>query len=234
MGASKTFKSRRNCPSRLLSNEENTQLNEIIGAQCKSAATTVVQLFLPEPPEYTQWTKEDCGILCLIEDSNCNFWLKIFCLVRRQVIWQQKLHENVVYHAPAPYFHTVSSSNNTQIGLNFADEAEASIFLRTVRAYLLKNKANTKDDTFSVSPPKDFRLISHIGWDKRKGFILYNVDNQLIQTFLTGFCNRISNCTPKENNHQRSRPRSFKRKKISKNDISLPVDVNVIQRNSQL
>lgn len=98
----------------------------------------------------------------------------------------------------------------------------------------LNSTAYTRNDAFNVSSPKDFRLISHIGWDKRKGIVLYNVDNQLIQTFLTGFCNRISNYTPKENNHQRSRPRSFKRKKISKNDISLPVDVNVIQRNSQL
>jgi hypothetical protein len=46
MGASKTFKSRRNCPSRLLSNEENTQLNEIIGAQCKVRITAFKNLLL--------------------------------------------------------------------------------------------------------------------------------------------------------------------------------------------
>lgn len=46
MGASKTFKSRRNCPSRLLSNEENTQLNEIIGAQCKVRIAAFKNLLL--------------------------------------------------------------------------------------------------------------------------------------------------------------------------------------------
>jgi hypothetical protein len=97
----------------------------------------------------------------------------------------------------------------------------------------LNSTAYTRNDAFNVSSPKDFRLISHIGWDKRKGIVLYNVDNQLIQTFLTGFCNRISNYTPKENYQKRSRPGSFKRKKISKNDISLPIDVKVIQRNSE-
>lgn len=231
------FRSQRNYPSRLLSNDEAGQLDQLIGTHYKSTVTTVVQMFCPEPPEYTQWMKKDCGVLCLITNTTGtqNHWLKIYCLVRREVIWEHKLHDDLIYHAPTPYFHTITTSDNTQIGLNFADEDEASIFLKTARAYLVRNKALTRSGLCKgdISLPTNFRVISHIGWDRRRGFVLYNVDNQLFHTFLAGFCNRSSTHNQvQKDNRQRAQYSSFKRRTITKSDISLPIDAEVIKRNN--
>ncbi|XP_057374058.1 actin nucleation-promoting factor WAS-like [Daphnia carinata] len=225
------FRSQRNYSSRLLSSDEAAQLDQLIGTRCHSALTTVVQIFCPEPPEYTQWMKKDCGILCLITDKtdNQNHWLKIYCLVRREVIWQHKLHGDLGYRAPTPYFHTITTSDNTQIGLNFADEAEAAVFLKTARAYLVRNKALTRSGLSKedISSPTNFRLISRIGWDRRRGIVLYNVDNELLHTFLSGFCNRSQ---LQKDNRQRAQNSSFKRRTITKSDISLPIDAKVNKR----
>lgn len=90
----------------------------------------------------------------------------------------------------------------------------------------------TRNGSFKldISPPTDFRVISHIGWDQQRGFLLHNVDHQLFKTFLDGIGNRVKG---KQDLAQpfdhRSRFGSSRRKKVTKSDISLPVSVQLIQ-----
>lgn len=54
--------------SRLLSKEENALLFSFLGVKCESKATSVVQLFLTDPPHHNQWKKKDAGVMCLVKD----------------------------------------------------------------------------------------------------------------------------------------------------------------------
>ena len=104
------------------------------------------------------------------------------------------------------------------------------IFMSVIFSTVSTKTGNLNEN---ISPPTDFRLISHIGWHRIKGFTVLNADDQLVQTFLTGFCNRVNN----KPNGNYTRPQfagSFRRKnKISKNDISLPIDVKLVQQNKR-
>lgn len=137
MVTAKKVKGNKNFKSKLLSKDENSLLDRLIDPDCKvklfslkfcmrlrvisifdhinylqSIATTVVQLYLPDPPHYTQWIKKACGVLCLVEDrSDHHRSLRMYCLIRRKVIWEQKLHSRLIYRASTPFFHTLCGAD---------------------------------------------------------------------------------------------------------------------------
>ena len=108
----------------------------------QSVATAVVQLFVPEPPHYTQWMKKDCGVLCLVAEKKNKpnnqkqptLWLRIYCLIRRTTLWEQKFDGHFVYRAPTAYFHTVSAVHVSYI-LKLLGNAE---FLDRCRNFFLE------------------------------------------------------------------------------------------------
>lgn len=54
--------------SRLLSKEEHQILVGLLGLKCESLATSVIQLFLTDPPKHNQWKRRDAGVMCLVKD----------------------------------------------------------------------------------------------------------------------------------------------------------------------
>jgi len=133
-----------NKPSFLLTREENEQLFRLIGNRCKSIATAVVQVLYPSPPSYSQWNKRHCGVLCFIKDNvKRSYFFRIFCLTKQELLWEQELYNSFEYHAPRPYFHTFEG-DESRVGLNFAEQAEAEFYLAAVKDYL-KQKIDRRE-----------------------------------------------------------------------------------------
>ena len=84
----------------------------------------------------------------------------------------------------------------------------------------------------AIGRPTHFRLVSHIGWDRQKGFTLVTVDQQLMNAFLARISNYSSNGST-ESVSERCHLASFKRK-MTKSDISSPIIDNITtQKTSQ-
>ncbi|KAK4015646.1 hypothetical protein OUZ56_030621 [Daphnia magna] len=121
-----------NKPSSLLSIRENNTLFKLIGLRCNSMASAVVQVCFADPPSRSQWNLRHCGVLCFIKDNiKHSYYLRVFCLDRQSVVWEQELYSSFEYCSPRPHFHTFEG-DDCRVGLNFANDAEAEFFLMAI------------------------------------------------------------------------------------------------------
>ncbi|XP_029533942.2 actin nucleation-promoting factor WAS [Oncorhynchus nerka] len=121
------------CPvfSNLLTVRENALLFTLLGAKCKAVVSAVAQVYVSFPGRQV-WRHEGSGVVCLVEDSSQHsYFLRVYCVKRSKLLWEQELYVPFRYSAPHPYFHTFPA-NDCQAGLNFADEAEAERFCASV------------------------------------------------------------------------------------------------------
>ncbi|XP_057374296.1 actin nucleation-promoting factor WAS-like [Daphnia carinata] len=96
-------------------------------------ASAVVQVCFADPPSRSQWNLRHCGVLCFIKDNiQRSHYLRVFCLDRQSVVWEQELYSAFEYCAPRPYFHTFEG-DDCRVGLNFANDAEAEFFLMAIK-----------------------------------------------------------------------------------------------------
>ncbi|XP_025829914.1 neural Wiskott-Aldrich syndrome protein-like [Agrilus planipennis] len=111
--------------SGLLTKEENEQVFGLLGNRCQSLATTVIQLFLTQPPHHMQWIKRDTGVLCFVRDNvRKNFFFRLYCLRRNNMVWEQEMYDNMEYIAACPFFHTFEGEECI-VAFNFANTLEA-------------------------------------------------------------------------------------------------------------
>ncbi|CAB1315041.1 unnamed protein product [Coregonus sp. 'balchen'] len=121
------------CPvfSNHLTVRENALLFNLLGVQCKAVASAVAQVYV-SLPGHPVWRREGCGVVCLVKDpSQHSYFLRLYCVKRSKLLWEQELYVPFRYSAPHSYFHTFPA-NDCQAGLNFADEAEAERFCAAV------------------------------------------------------------------------------------------------------
>ena len=99
-----------NKPPSLLSLEEKGNLLRLIGSECMSMASAVVQVFLSEQGKYSQkalWNKHHCGVLCFVKDNvKKSYFFRVYCMDRLALLWEQELYSTFKYRAPKSYFHT--------------------------------------------------------------------------------------------------------------------------------
>ncbi|XP_076286940.1 uncharacterized protein LOC143212235 [Lasioglossum baleicum] len=123
----------------LLKPEENEQVFQLIGNRCQCLAAGVIQLYLTEPPIHKEWIKKTTGIITLIRDNpRRSFFLRLYCLQRRAMIWEHEVYNAMGYKAPLSYFHTFEAEEY-MAAFNFASETDAL----TLRNILL-DKLNAK------------------------------------------------------------------------------------------
>lgn len=123
-------------PSVLLSKDENDVIVRLLGNKSQSLATAVVQVYCSDPPSHTKWTKRFCGVACFVKDhGKRSYFIRVFDLDQQQLIWEQELYNHFKYKTPRSYFHTFEAET-CQIGLNFADEGEASQFQKVIQGRL--------------------------------------------------------------------------------------------------
>lgn len=70
-------------------------------------ATSVVQLYITQGPHHSQWMKKDTGVLCFVKDNvRKNYFFRIYCFKRNQMIWEHEMYNDMDYMATMPYLHT--------------------------------------------------------------------------------------------------------------------------------
>ena len=112
--------------SSLLSAEENGQVIQLLGDRCQPLVTTVVQVFQTGAPDHGSWRKRDAGVLVLVKDnSRRSYFFRLYCLSRRQLVWEHEVYSNMEYNTPKPYFH-MFEAEDCVTAFNFADDREAN------------------------------------------------------------------------------------------------------------
>ncbi|XP_068104703.1 actin nucleation-promoting factor WAS [Hyperolius riggenbachi] len=139
-----------NVPSVLLLPPENQKVFQLLGRKCTTLATTVVQLL--QAPNSDHWVKKCCGVVCLVKDNpKRSYFIRLYDITEEKLVWEQELYQQLMYHAPCPYFHTFPA-DDCQAGLNFANEEEAEAFHSIVEEKLLK-KQHRQDRHHTLPPP---------------------------------------------------------------------------------
>lgn len=125
----------------LLSAEENQMVIALVGPRCQTLATTVAQVYRSEGPGHNyRWNKRTCGVICFVKDNlRRSYFIRVYDMDRTVLVFDQEIYNQFRYKAPRPYFHTFEG-DDAQIGLNFADEAEAEIFQKTVESKLTERR----------------------------------------------------------------------------------------------
>lgn len=91
--------------------------------QCLAAG--VIQLYLTEPPLHKEWIKKTTGIITLIRDNpRRSFFLRLYCLQRKAMLWEHEVYNAMDYKAPMSYFHTFEAED-CMTAFNFASETDA-------------------------------------------------------------------------------------------------------------
>lgn len=122
--------------SDLLTIREKGVLISLLEPQCKLIKSTVAQILQAEstPGERPSWSRLECGVVCLIEDSSMHsYFLRLYCVKRAKLLWEQEMYIPFKYTAPRAFFHTFPA-DDYQVGVNFANENEAEEFHHTVEA----------------------------------------------------------------------------------------------------
>ncbi|OQV18373.1 putative Wiskott-Aldrich syndrome protein [Hypsibius exemplaris] len=121
-----------NQPSLLLNKQENELLFDVIGPRCTTLASAVVQVLFSDQGRPPRWNLYCCGVATFIKDNGKkSFFIRIFDIMERAILWEQELYHEIRYSQTLPYFHTFETDDR-QAGLNFASEDEAYHFYAMV------------------------------------------------------------------------------------------------------
>lgn len=120
--------------SDLLTIREKGILVRLLEPHFKLVKTTVAQVLQASDSESDRrsWQRLDCGVVCLVQDTSTqSYFLRLYCVQRAKLLWEQELYIPFKYTARCAYFHTFLGEAH-QVGLNFANESEAEEFQSAV------------------------------------------------------------------------------------------------------
>jgi len=160
-----------------LKKEENNILVEMLGNNSYFLAAGVAQLI--QLNSRRQWEKVDVGIVCFVKDySDRGYFLRLFDLNRRMILFEQQLDENFQARCPDNERLLTFEGNTYVYELNFALVEEARAFKTSLDKYYdyqqkykrrglqSKKKQLSKSD---IGLPTNFEHRVHVGWDPGKG-----------------------------------------------------------------
>ncbi|KAL0111648.1 hypothetical protein PUN28_013082 [Cardiocondyla obscurior] len=208
----------------LLKQEENEQVFQLIGVRCQCLAAGVIQLYLTEGPLHKDWIKKSTGIITLIRDnSRRSFFLRLYCLQRKIMLWEHEIYNSMDYKSPMPYFHTFEAED-CMAAFNFASETEA-ITLRNI----LLGKLNAKRQRRQERKAKEMQASNTLPWKNQSGMLPYSVTsgssgssgNLLNGAPATIGVNRSASSSSMYKTKKKKGEQDLKRK-LTKDDIGLP------------
>ncbi|XP_016314524.1 proline-rich protein LAS17-like [Sinocyclocheilus anshuiensis] len=145
--------------SSLLSTRENGLLFSLLSHDCSVLACGIVELVMAAPPQKKEWKSHSFGVLCLMQDKSVHStFMRLYCLKKAKLQWEQEMYTSFGYSETCPYFHTFPG-DECQIGINFADEDEAKQFYIAVQKQINDNKASHSGLTrrYSVGAVSDWK-----------------------------------------------------------------------------
>ncbi|KAL0978345.1 hypothetical protein UPYG_G00169320 [Umbra pygmaea] len=147
--------------SNLLTTRENALIVNLLGAQCKAVASAVAQVYVSLPGHQT-WRHEGSGVVCLVKDcSQHTYFLRLYCIKRTKLLWEQELYIQFQYSTPRPFFHTFAA-DDCQAGLNFADEAEAEMFSASMQTLIKQASVPNLHPSFSKLSSRQLNLSDSV------------------------------------------------------------------------
>ncbi|KAK4302747.1 hypothetical protein Pmani_025179 [Petrolisthes manimaculis] len=121
-----------NKPSAQLTRDENDLVFRLLGTRCQTLSTAVVQVFTTESPHHNTWRKKHCGVATFTKDNvRRSYYIQVYDVVAGRRVFEQELYNQFSYYASMPFFHQFEAEDSI-IGLNFADEAEANAFNQVI------------------------------------------------------------------------------------------------------
>jgi hypothetical protein len=148
MSSRATSDSRRGKPrptcekSTLLNETENAFILQNLRNRQISQATAVVELLEAHSHNSREWKRRGTGAICFVKDSSRrSYYLNFFHIVqeKQEPKWEQEIYESINVNKQRPFFLQFSASDR-QIGLNFADQGEATKVFE-----LIKEKSRPKN-----------------------------------------------------------------------------------------
>ncbi|XP_012214567.1 actin nucleation-promoting factor WASL-like [Linepithema humile] len=206
----------------LLKPEENEHIFQLIGNRCQCLAAGVVQLYLTEPPSHRDWIKKSTGIITLIRDNpRRSFFLRLYCLQRKVMLWEHEVYNSMDYKAPMSYFHTFEAED-CMAAFNFASETEA-ITLRNI----LLGKLNAKRQRRQERKAKETQPSGTMPWKNQSSLSPYNVTSSSSSNLSNGApntvgVNRSASSSSMYKTKKKKSEQDLSRRKLTKDDISLP------------
>lgn len=146
-----------------LSIRENGLLFNLLNQECNVLACGIVQLVIADPPKERKWKIHSSGVACLLQDkTKHSAFIRLYCLKKAKLLWEQELYTPFVYSEACPFFHTFSG-DECQAGLNFAKEEDAKQFYIAVQKQISDSKAHpVLVRSYSVSGLKE-KLENSLG-----------------------------------------------------------------------
>ncbi|XP_034947337.1 neural Wiskott-Aldrich syndrome protein-like [Chelonus insularis] len=144
----------------LLKPEENEEIFRLIGNRCQCLAAGVIQLYLTEAPTHREWIKKNTGVITLIRDNpKRSYFLRLYCLQRKAMLWEQELYNSMDYNAPMAYFHTFEGED-CMAAFNFANETEAMIMRNVIIERLNSNKQRRQERKAKMEAEAQQRVVT--------------------------------------------------------------------------
>nr|CAD7571384.1 unnamed protein product [Timema californicum] len=177
-------------------------------------ATAVVQLFLTDPPDHSAWRRRDSGVLCLVKDNQRrSYFFRLFCLSRRQMVWEHEVYNTMDYKSPKPFLHTFEAEECIA-AFNFAQEEEA-IVLRNILLQKLeaKKRRSERRSRSSLQSQHSVTAPHHQVAPQQTHSTSHAVNGSLTSS-------------PRKQHHTRNKDKKDKdsKRKLTKADIGLPQD----------
>lgn len=205
----------------LLKPEENERVFQLIGNRCQCLAAGVIQLYLTEAPLHKDWIKKNTGIITLIRDNpRRSFFLRLYCLQKKIMLWEHEIYNSMDYKAPMSYFHTFEAED-CMAAFNFASETEA-ITLRNI----LLGKLNAKRQRRQERKAKEMQASSTLPWKNQSSISPFTVTSGSSGNLSNGApatigVNRSASSSSMYKTKKKKSEQDLKRK-LTKDDISLP------------
>ncbi|KAL2104374.1 hypothetical protein ACEWY4_001242 [Coilia grayii] len=146
-----------NILSVLLNQQENEQLQEMLGRRCESLCTTVAQLLMALPHSPHSWSLQYTGVLCFVKDNpQRSYFLRLYDVKAGKQLWEQEVFEQMSYKQARPFFH-IFAGDECQVGLNFADLQEAESFFSSIDSKIAQRKNRQDRGALPPTPVQNDR-----------------------------------------------------------------------------
>lgn len=196
--------------SNLLSLEENEQVVRLLGERCQPLVMSVVQLFQTGAPDHGSWKKRDAGVLVLVKDNaRRSYFFRLYCLSRRQLVWEHEVYSNMEYNTPMPFFH-MFEAEDCVTAFNFADVKEANDLNKMLKENMAARQRRRQER-------------------KRQASQNTNTNSNHLSSTHSISTPQLSNGSIRSSSHHRTakgkdKRRQAEKKKLSKADIGSPQD----------
>uniref|UniRef100_A0A8D8LHC9 Neural Wiskott-Aldrich syndrome protein n=3 Tax=Cacopsylla melanoneura TaxID=428564 RepID=A0A8D8LHC9_9HEMI len=205
----------------LLTPEENEQVFRLLGNRCQTLSTTVIQLFSTDGPDKNEWHKRCFGVLCLVKDNpRKSYFFRLFCLTRKQLLWEHELYKGMEYMAPQNFLH-IFEAEDCVVAFNFASEEEA----RDMRAVILEKQKRLERRHRDRTNNSQQRHSSTPGLDRERSRTLQpaTITNGTKQSPIDRGVNHVRSLSSgRGENRRRDHNNKRKPNKLTKADISSP------------